>query len=176
MEDLSMHLHELVFNSIEASATNIKIQLFVLQSENKIQMNVIDNGDGMDEETVKQVCDPFQTSRKTRHIGMGLAFLKQLTEMCDGSLTIESKKGLGTSIQSSIQLNHIDTPPLGDMGLLMMECIQANDQIDYTFEYHTDQKTWIFKSKEIAEELGGISLQEPTVLLWIKDYINQNLI
>ena len=41
--------------------------------------------------------------------------------------------------------------------------------------YKTDEDEFVFDTKEIKKELEGVSLLEPSVLLWIKDYINQNI-
>ena len=69
----------------------------------------------------------------------------------------------------------IDTPPLGDLGDISMSTIQANPDIDYTLEYTTDSNKFVFTSMEVRKELEGVSLMEPEILLWIKEYINQGI-
>jgi hypothetical protein len=58
---------------------------------------------------------------------------------------------------------------------MMMECIQASDQIEYEMTYETDSSKFVFQSREIKEQLAGVSLLEPEILLWIKEYINENV-
>ena len=175
MQDLAMHILEILMNSIHACAKNIK---FIVQDSlinDKIIMTVEDDGKGMTEEQVQNISSPFMTGRTTRKVGLGVAFLKGLTEQCNGEFLVESKVGVGTKVSASVQKSFIDTPPMGDLGEIMMECIQASDQIDYLFEYKTDTKEFIFDTKEIKKELDGVSLLEPSILLWIKDYINQQI-
>jgi hypothetical protein len=129
----------------------------------------------MDEEMAKKAADPFTTSRTTRKIGMGLAFMKGLTETCNGSFSLDSEVGKGTTVTAEVEKECIDTPPLGDLGEISMETIQANPDIDYTLEYTTDSNQFVFTSMEVRKELDGVSLMEPEILLWIKEYINQGI-
>ena len=41
--------------------------------------------------------------------------------------------------------------------------------------YETDSDQFVFKSSEIREMLEGVSLLEPEILLWIKEYINEGI-
>ena len=56
-----------------------------------------DDGTGMTEEVLKNVTDPFYTTRTTRKVGMGLPLLKLEAEMTGGNMTVTS--------------NHIGTHP-----------------------------------------------------------------
>lgn len=175
MLDLAMHILEILMNSIHALAKNIKFSIRDSKLDDKIIMIVEDDGKGMSEEQVSKITSPFMTGRTTRKVGLGVAFLKGLTEQCNGEFKVSSKLGEGTTVSASVQRSFIDTPPMGDIGEIIMECIQANEDIDYLFTYKTDEDEFVFDTKEIKKELEGVSLLEPSVLLWIKDYINQNI-
>ncbi len=175
MEDLAMHIIEILMNSIAAGASKILLKIKNSIKEDIIEISVEDNGKGMNEETAKKAASPFSTSRKTRKIGMGLAFLKGLCDSCNGIFEISSEEGIGTKVKASIQKSHIDTPELGDIGEICMSSIQANEDLDFTLEYNNDKESFIFSSNEIKKELDGVSLIEPEILLWIKDYINQGI-
>lgn len=175
MLDLAMHILEILMNSIHALAKNIKFSIHDSKLDDKIIMIVEDDGKGMSEEQVSKITSPFMTGRTTRKVGLGVAFLKGLTEQCNGEFKVSSKLGEGTTVSASVQRSFIDTPPMGDIGEIIMECIQANEDIDYLFTYKTDEDEFVFDTKEIKKELEGVSLLEPSVLLWIKDYINQNI-
>ncbi|GAH27501.1 unnamed protein product, partial [marine sediment metagenome] len=56
---------------------------------------LIDDGKGMDEKTLKDVLDPFFTTKNTRKVGLGLSLLAQSAEESGGSIKIESKTGQG---------------------------------------------------------------------------------
>ena len=175
MEDIAMQILELLMNSIQAGASHIWLTVHDSILENRISVHLEDDGRGMSEEFVARVTDPFTTTRKTRKVGMGVAFFKGLTEMCNGSFEIHSREGTGTLINANMQKDWIDTPPLGDLGEMMMYCIQANENISYVLTYSTDKNQFVFQSDEVKELLAGVSLQEPEILIWIKEYINEGI-
>lgn len=175
MEDLAMHTLEILMNSVHAGAKNIKLEIDDSAEKDELLITVLDDGKGMDEETAKRASDPFYTSRTTRKIGMGLAFLRGLAETCGGAFSLESERGKGTKVSASVQRSNIDTPPLGDLGEMMMETIQANGDIEYELAYVTDTDRFQFSTKEAKEMLEGVSILEPEVLLWIKEYINEGI-
>ena len=162
-------------NSIGAGASKILLKIKNSYKEDVIDIVVEDDGKGMSEETAKKAASPFSTSRTTRKIGMGLAFLKGLCDTCNGKFEIESEEGVGTKVKASIQKSHIDTPEIGDLGEISMDILQGNEDLNYTLEYNSDVGSFIFSLEEIKQELGGVSINEPEILLWIKDYINQGI-
>ena len=170
-----MHIIEILMNSIAANATKILLRIKNSINEDIISIEVEDNGKGMSKEKAKKASSPFSTSRKTRKIGMGLAFLKGLCDTCNGTFEIDSEEGVGTKVKAAIQKSHIDTPELGNIGEICMATLQANEDLDFTLEYNNDVTSFIFSSNEIRKELDGVSLNEPEILLWIKDYINQGI-
>ena len=58
-------------------------------------VRVRDNGPGIDAETLRQIFDPFYTT-KDEGTGLGLALSKKLVEQHAGSLEVESEPGHGT--------------------------------------------------------------------------------
>jgi hypothetical protein len=56
-----------------------------------------------------------------------------------------------------------------------METIQADGDIDYELAYVTDSSRFEFSTQEAKEMLDGVSILEPGVLLWIKEYINEGI-
>lgn len=175
MQDMAMQIMEIMMNSIHAKPSRIQLKISDSAKDNKISFTVQDNGSGMSEEMVKKITDPFVTTRTTRKIGMGVAFLKEMCEQCKGALNIRSSPGKGTEVEASVQKDCIDTPEMGDLGELMMECVQADETIEYSFTYSTDTGQFVFQTDEVRKQLADVSLLEPSVLLWIKEYINQGI-
>ena len=89
MEDLSLHILDIVENSIEAKASKIEIIINEDVKRDLLMIKIKDNGKGMDEETVKKVLDPFFTTRTTRRVGLGLSLLAQATKESNGNFEIE---------------------------------------------------------------------------------------
>ena len=84
MKELSLHILDIVQNSIKANATLIEVSIYESTKENTLKIIVKDNGCGMDEATVKNVADPFFTTRTTRKVGLGIPLLREAAERCGG--------------------------------------------------------------------------------------------
>src|SRR5665647_3535045 len=108
MRDLSLHLIDIIQNSVVAGATLIEIELDANTMEDYLKITIKDNGCGMDGETLKKVKDPFVTSRKTRKVGLGLSLFEAACQRCGGYLDISSEKGNGTIVTAFMKFNHID--------------------------------------------------------------------
>ncbi|MFA7636280.1 MAG: ATP-binding protein, partial [Monoglobales bacterium] len=62
MKELSLHILDIVQNSIKADAKNIEIIIDENTADNLLTIEIIDNGCGMSEEFLKRVKDPFVTT------------------------------------------------------------------------------------------------------------------
>lgn len=175
MPDIAMHLLDIVYNSIRAFASLITIRIYDSEKENTIEISVEDNGCGMDEETIEKVMDPFFTTRTTRKVGLGVPLFKEGLLATGGSFDIHSKINVGTTIKGNYIKNHWDTPPLGDLPETLVTLIQANEKIDYLFTYTTDSHQFCLDTKEIKDILDGVKINEPEIILWLKDYIKEGL-
>ena len=81
MRDLSLHILDLVQNSIEADAAKVMLEINEDTSVmDTLLIRVIDDGRGMDETTCKKVLDPFVTTRTTRRVGLGLPLIDMSTK------------------------------------------------------------------------------------------------
>lgn len=169
MEDLSLHLLDIVENSTRAGATLIEIELTENRENGLLEIFIGDNGPGMSREMVGKVTDPFVTTRTTRRIGLGLSFFKQSAEEAGGRFTIQSEEGRGTELKATFQIDHIDRKPVGDMGSTMISLILGNPDIDFIYKSNLDGREIEFDTREIRKELGGgVVLTDPAVLGLIK--------
>jgi len=78
-------------------------------------LEIDDDGEGMDDDTKARCLDPFFTTKSGREVGLGLPFLAQSAEETGGSLSIETAKGKGTKVIVTYTLSHIDLRPFGDI-------------------------------------------------------------
>ncbi|MCD7839652.1 MAG: ATP-binding protein [Erysipelotrichaceae bacterium] len=175
MDELSLYILDIAYNSIRAKAQHITIKIIDSIKDNIIQIMIIDDGTGMSEEMVNKVIDPFYTTRSTRKVGLGIPMLKQNAELTGGYLNITSKENVGTTIDVTFIKDNIDTPVMGDLIESMLTLIQADGSIDYYFEYTSDEGNFILDTSEMKEILGEVPINEPEVLLWIKDYMKEGL-
>lgn len=173
MKELSLNILDIVQNSIAAGAEHIGIAL-IEDADGKLQMTVCDDGCGMHAETLARVTDPFCTSRKTRKVGMGIPLLRLAAEQTGGSFEITSKKGVGTSTKAVFHSDSIDFTPLGDMTSTVTVLISMNTDRDFIYRRSVDEKEFVLDTREIKNILDGVPLDNPDVVQWMKEYIDEN--
>lgn len=175
MTELSLHILDIVQNSLRANASKVCVRIIENLDNNQFSIEISDDGDGMDEEFLKKVTNPFVTSRTTRKVGLGISLLKQNAELSGGSLTIKSKKGEGTELTTIFEHNHLDRPMLGDIAGTMTLLIGANPQIRFIYEHKTPKDQFLFDVNDVKLELEDVPVNHPDVLKALKELINENL-
>ncbi len=175
MNELSLHILDICQNSIKANATMIKIIIIEDVKSNLYQIEIHDNGHGMNEKTLSEVSDPFFTTRTTRNVGLGVSLFKMAAEMAGGSLQIRSKVNQGTTVVARFEHNHIDRAPLGDMEDTISILLMNEADIEYYYEHRFNDETYIFDTTEIKQILDDIPITDYDVILWIKNNIKEGI-
>ncbi len=173
MRDLSMHITDIVQNSVRAKAK--LVQLIIEEKGELLIMTFIDDGTGMDKETVAKVSDPFFTSRTTRKVGLGIPLFKQNAELTGGYLEIKSELGKGTEVIAALGMHHIDRPPMGDLPSTVAMLMTGNPGVDLVFSYVKEKEEFVLDSREVKETLEGIDIGMPQVTSFLKEMIDENL-
>ena len=176
MPELSLNILDVAQNSVTAKATLIEISITGDSTSDLLTIRIADNGCGMTEEQVRNVTDPFFTSRKTRKVGLGIPFFKMAAELTGGSFQIESAVGVGTTTTAVFGLSSIDRMPLGNMADTMSVLIGPNPDIDFLLTMEQDGLGFVMDTHAFREILGPeVPLSEPQVLNYIEGYINENI-
>lgn len=175
MRDLSLHLLDIVQNSISAGADKIDIKICADKANDRICIEINDNGAGMDESFLKEVLSPFSTSRKTRRVGLGIPLLEAACTRADGGLDITSVRFKGTSVKACFKISHIDRAPLGDVAQTMVNLIMGSPDIDYEMELDNIKESFRFSTAQIRQTLGEVPLVQYEVMMWIKEYIDEGI-
>jgi hypothetical protein len=175
MKDLASHILDILQNSITAGSSLIEVSIDELPVADKYVLRIVDDGKGMDAEMIKQVTDPFFTTRTTRKVGLGLPLLKQNVERTGGSFAIHSQSGKGTEVVAEFGFNHIDRLPTGDIAGTLALTVSSYPAIDFMYTHNTPEGTFIFDTLEIKETLGDLPINNPQVIAFMKDLINDNL-
>ena len=173
MKELSLNILDVAKNSTVAGATLVEISL-VTDDDGFLTMTIRDDGCGMDEETVKNVTDPFYTTRKTRKVGLGLPLLRLAAESTGGGLTVTSSKALeshGTTVIATFDTSHIDFTPIGDVVSSLVTLIGGDPDCDFLFIDKTPEREVVLDTRELRAVLGDVSLAELEVLEWISAYL-----
>lgn len=174
MRDLSLHILDLVQNSVTAKATTV--QLIIKEENHFLTIVIKDDGCGMTEEFCNRLRDPFTTTRTTRKVGLGIPLMDMTTTQAGGKLDIESTVGVGTTITASYDTSNIDCPPLGDIEATVRIMLVSYSDVRIIYEHTINGKTFSIDSAEIKEILGeGVNFSHPEILKWLKDFINDNL-
>ncbi|MCP4633057.1 MAG: hypothetical protein GY855_09030 [candidate division Zixibacteria bacterium] len=106
---LKQCIYNLILNAYEAGEEDNKIFLKAKKVANPsalvvsgdmngyIKISVLDNGKGIDKEIIEKIFDPFYTN-KDKGTGLGLALVRKIVSLHEGTISIHSKIGKGTII------------------------------------------------------------------------------
>ena len=173
MKDLSLHILDIVDNSVKAGASKVEVQLNYRGDILKITIR--DNGCGIAPSLIESVTDPYTTTRTSRKVGMGLSLLKMNAERTGGSVSIESKPQKGTTVNATFITSHIDCLPEGDMANTLAMIISGNPQVNFKIKIVKNDRLFEISSEEIEEILNGIPVSHPKVNLLIRDILKENV-
>jgi len=113
--ELREALFNLIFNAVDALPQGGTINLITRSPpERLIQVEVRDNGVGMDEKTRQHCLEPFFSTKATRGgTGLGLAMVYGMMQRHEGMIEIESAPGRGTCIRLIFPVRE-QTAPVAD--------------------------------------------------------------
>lgn len=173
MRELSLHILDVLENSVEAGASRIGLSIREDLEADWMVIEITDDGCGMREELVEKVLDPFYTTRKTRHVGLGLPLFREAARRCEGDLVIHSKPGNGTRVEARFRHSHIDRAPLGDMPTAVLAILLSEHPVDFNYYHQAGLRKFRFDSSEIRKELEGVPLNHPKVRDWILQFLRE---
>jgi signal transduction histidine kinase len=142
MEDLSLHIFDLIDNSIAARASRVFIEIREDSRKDRLFIRIEDNGIGMDQETLNRAMDPFFSTKNGKTTGLGLSLFAQAARESGGGLQVDSQPGRGTKIFGEFGLTHPDRKPLGDIEKTLYTLQASHPEIEFSCHY------------EIVEEEG----------------------
>ena len=140
MEDLSLHILDVVENAVAASADRVRILLHEDTQSDAMLLEIEDNGRGMDAEARAKALDPFFTTKTTRRVGLGLPLLAQAARESGGTLELISEAGRGTTVRAVFQLSHPDRKPLGDIAVTLRTILYSCPGLGLRFDYTRDSE------------------------------------
>ena len=176
MKNMALHILDITENSLRAKASCINISIKESISDNIYSLIIEDNGDGIPNELINSVTDPFTTTRITRKIGLGLPLLKQHAESCGGFLKIQSKPDQGCRVEATFRNDHIDKPPSGDIPGVIRILTSCNPSVKIVYTHITDSGQFKFDSELVKSEIGETEFRNPLIQKYMKEMIHENLI
>lgn len=103
-EKIRQVLVNLIINAFQAMPDGGTLTLFTESRENDIILTVSDTGTGISEENLASIFNPFFTT-KEEGIGLGLATVNRIIEDHQGTITVKSKVGVGTTFTITLPID-----------------------------------------------------------------------
>ena len=162
MRELSLHILDLIENSIRAGATVVALTIDEKTDEDVLEIVVEDNGPGLSVPPEKAL-DPYYTTKHGKHTGLGLSLFKATAEEAAGQLVVGKSALGGVSVTAKMQLSHIDRRPMGDLAATLSSVVCTNPHLDVWCTIRSKQGECKFRVSDIATELyanerGGLAI------------------
>lgn len=107
-DKLKTAIANILTNAIEAmEATKLPV-LTITSSKKKevVVVTITDNGKGMTSDTLSHLFDPFYTNRPGG-MGLGMTAVQQIVQQHDGSITVQSSPGKGSSFEIQLPIKSL---------------------------------------------------------------------
>lgn len=101
--EIKQLLLNLVRNGMEAMEDNGTICIFTYSEGEYVYLKITDEGDGISEEALKHLFEPFFTTR-SKGTGLGLPLCLSIVEKHNGWIDVKSTEGVGTSFIVKFQI------------------------------------------------------------------------
>ena len=112
-EELMQVLWNLARNGLEAMPRGGRLSFSVAPAGEAVEIEIADQGQGMDRRRVNQLFEPLRTS-KAMGTGLGLAIAHRLVRGRGGDLLISSEPSKGTRVRIRLLREALGTPALPD--------------------------------------------------------------
>ncbi|MCX8043953.1 MAG: sensor histidine kinase [Desulfobacterota bacterium] len=175
MLELALHVLDIGENAIRAGATHLDIDIREDMASDMVSIDIVDNGSGMDPVLRSRALDPFFTTKPDRRIGLGLSLLAQSAEAAGGTVHITEAASGGTRVTATFRLHHPDRQPIGDLGGVIAMLLSRSSMLDIRLSYTGINSSFVFDSAKLRTELGGLWIEHPAVLTYIRDSIRAGI-
>lgn len=110
----------LLFNALKFTAAGGRVELRAERTQDSLVLRVSDTGMGIAKENLPHVFDRFwqgdtSAQRKFQGAGIGLALVKELVEVQEGRVSVESEVGQGTTFTVRLPYLKVEMPPEAEL-------------------------------------------------------------
>jgi two-component system, NtrC family, sensor histidine kinase HydH len=101
--------YNLVLNAAQATAPGGTVTVKTRANGRTVETAVIDRGSGIDPKTMKDIFNPFFTT-KAEGVGLGLAIVSKIVDEHGGKIAVESEPGKGSIFCVSLPMDPAPRP------------------------------------------------------------------
>jgi GAF domain-containing protein/anti-sigma regulatory factor (Ser/Thr protein kinase) len=124
---LTRAVGNLLQNAAESGAKSIKISVHPTEERGMLEIDIEDDGAGMDEEVMRKAWSPFFTTRGVTHHGLGLPAAMHVVSQAQGHITLISEAGKGTTVAMFMPGGHVNSDPIEAGGVKNILLIDDDD-------------------------------------------------
>ncbi len=95
---LTRAIGNILQNAVEAGAKTVKVHTRLTEERGVLEIDIEDDGSGMNDETQRKAWSPFFTTRGVAHHGLGLPATLHVLSQSQGRITLVSEVGRGTTV------------------------------------------------------------------------------
>ena len=153
LRELSLHLLDLLENSVRAGARNVRVEITELHDRNVLELVVDDDGHGL-RTSVEKVLDPFYTTKGGKRTGLGLPLLRATAEAAGGRLSLGRSESGGVRVEAWLQLDHVDWVPLGDLETTLSTLACTTPEVDFCCALRVGERAVEISVEQVRLALG----------------------
>ncbi len=154
---LKQILLNLITNAIKYNKVNGFVFIDIKQQNEQIEISVTDTGIGINDDELDYIFEPFlRLNEENKYIegtGIGLSVAKQLVELLNGTIHVNSLKGKGTTFWIELPIHIYDT-----------ENLEQIDQLVDLTSYNTDKSGSIYRILYVEDNMANVRLVESILI------------
>lgn len=172
MTDLSLHILDMIRNSVDADSKLTEIFIKADTVENSLTICIKDNGKGMAPAVKERAAEMHFTTRKNGKGGLGIPLFKQAAEAAGGQIEIESEKGQGTVITAVMNLHSPERKPLGSIAETVAVSVMSDPERDLVLTMESGNGRYVFSTPELRRQTGKLPLNDYIIIDYIRKEIH----
>jgi hypothetical protein len=171
---LSLHILDLIENSIRARASVIIVTISEDPGSDILEITVEDNGPGLSVPPEKAL-DPFYTTKKGKKTGLGLSLFQSAAERAGGQLSLSRSFMGGLCVRAVMQMSHCDRAPVGDLAATISSVVCTNPDIDLRCRIRVGNGEYFVRASDVVQEFPSSERFGLSVARQISERIRKGL-